>query len=128
MAIENYKSTNGQNENNKFSIRYQKALPKYREVTYHDWEGLGFIVSISNVQLREKLGDHATKCLLTGHTWHPNDLIYFGPQPISRGRRLKSGPMVLVFHGPTWSCGLAGSERSWRLAFLKLCPTVLIPM
>ena len=40
---------------------------------------------------------------------------------------LLSAVIVLLFHGPTFIRGLAGSLRSW-LAFLKDVPTVSIPL
>ena len=36
--------------------------------------------------------------------------------------------MVLWFHGPVFILGFTGSERIWRLAFLRVLPTVLMPM
>ena len=35
--------------------------------------------------------------------------------------------MVVCNHGETFTCGLGGSLRIWRLAFLSVWPTVLTP-
>ena len=39
-------------------------------------------------------------------------IIYWLPQPISKGLRCISGAIVVWFHGPTFNCGLAGSLLS----------------
>ena len=56
------------------------------------------------------------------------DAHYWLPDPNSRGVRIKSGANVLWFQGPTFNCGLGGSERIWRLAFFIVLPMVSIPV
>ena len=55
-------------------------------------------------------------------------MLYCSPCPIDNGTLTRSGEIVDKFQGPTLSCGLGGSERICRLAFLKDCPTVSIPI
>jgi hypothetical protein len=48
--------------------------------------------------------------------------------PISSGRWLVSEAIVDWLKMLTATCGFGGSERSWRFALRRLCPTVLTPI